>query len=286
MNRFREYSKKRSIVKECPCGKSNRDGKFVPFDGAEKCGYCFSCAKNILPERNEEPEVSFLPKQIKAKPKIEFIQQDYFKKSIEWNGRNNFISFLKSHFGQEKAVDLICLYKIGGAKKWAGANVFWYLDQNENITSGKIMLYNEQTGKRVKEPFNRISWVHAELKIPNENIRKCLFGEHLLTLHKEKPIALVESEKTAVIASIYFSDYIWLATGGIANLSYERMKVLRNRKVVLFPDLGAFDLWSQKAEEFKKWLDIRVSDYLEKIATSEEREQKLDLADYLISQLE
>jgi hypothetical protein len=96
---------------------------------------------------------------------------------------------------------------------------------------------------------------------------------------------LVESEKTAVIASIYFSDYIWLATGGIANLSYERMKVLRNRKVVLFPDLGAFDLWSQKAKEFKKWLDIRVSDYLEKIATPEEREQKLDLADYLISQL-
>jgi hypothetical protein len=189
---------------------------------------------------------------------------------------------LKNHFGQEKAVDLIALYKIGGAKKWAGANVFWYLDQNENITSGKIMLYNEQTGKRVKEPFNRISWVHAELKIPNENIRKCLFGEHLLTLHKEKPIALVESEKSAVIASIYFSDYIWLATGGIANLSYERMKVLRNRKVVLFPDLGAFDLWSQKAEEFKKWLDIRVSDYLEKIATPEEREQKLDLADYLM----
>jgi len=285
MNRFREFSKKRSTVKVCPCGKSNSDGKFHPLVGSEKYGYCYSCVKYFGPKGPSEPEVIFSPKKIKAEPKNEFIQQDYFKKSIEWNGRNNFISFLKSHFGQEKAVDLIGLYKIGGAKKWAGANVFWYLDQNENITSGKIMLYNEQTGKRVKEPFNRISWVHAELKIPNENIRKCLFGEHLLTLHKEKPIALVESEKTAVIASIYFSDYIWLATGGIANLSYERMKVLRNRKVVLFPDLCAFDLWSEKANEFKKWLDIRVSDYLEKIATPEEREQKLDLADYLISKL-
>ena len=282
MKNLKLNSLARLKVKECPCGKSNTDGKFVPFEGYEKHGYCHSCSKNIWPKGPAEPEGCFLPKQIKVEPKIEFIQQDYFKNSIEWHGRNNFISFLKSQFGQEKAVDLIGLYKIGGAKKWAGANVFWYLDHKENITSGKIMLYNELTGKRIKEPFNRISWVHAELKIPNENIRKCLFGEHLLTLYKEKPIALVESEKTAVIASVYFSDYTWLATGGIANLSYERMKVLRNRKVVLFPDLGAFDLWSEKAKEFKKWLDIRVSDYLEKIATPEEREQKLDLADYLL----
>lgn len=269
-------------VKECPCGKSNTDGKFVPFEGYEKHGYCHSCSKNIWPKGPSELDGCFLPKQIKAEPKIEFIHQDYFEKSIEWKGRNNFISFLKSHFGQEKAVDLIALYKIGGAKKWAGANVFWYLDQNENITSGKIMLYNEQTGKRVKNLAQSITWVHAELKIPKESIRKCLYGEHLLSCHKEKPIALVESEKTAIIASLYFSDYVWLATGGISYLSYERIKVLRNRKVILFPDLGAFDLWSEKAKEFKKWLDIRVSDYLEKIATPEEREQKLDLADYLL----
>ena len=285
MNRFREFSKKRSTVKVCPCGKSNSDGKFHPLVGSEKYGYCYSCVKYFGPKGPAEPEVIFSPKQIKAEPKIEFIQQDYFEKSIQWKGRNNFISFLKSHFGQEKAVDLIALYKIGGAKKWAGANVFWYLDQNENVTSGKIMLYNEQTGKRVKNLSQSISWVHAELKIPNKSIRKCLYGEHLLSCQKEKTIALVESEKTAIIASVYFSDYTWLATGGIANLSYERMKVLRNRKVLLFPDLGAFDLWSEKAKEFNKWLDIRVSDYLEKIATPEEREQKLDLADYLISKL-
>lgn len=285
MKNLKLNSLARLKVKECPCGKSNTDGKFVPFEGYEKHGYCHSCSKNIWPKVTAEPEVSFLPKQIREEPKIEFIKQDHFKKSIKWNGRNNFISFLKSHFGHEKAVDLIAIYKIGGAKKWAGANVFWYLDQNENITSGKIMLYNEQTGKRVKNLAQSITWVHAELKIPKESIRKCLYGEHLLSCHKEKPIALVESEKTAIIASIFFSDYIWLATGGISYLSYERIKVLRNRKVVLFPDLGAFDLWSEKAKEFKKWLDIRVSDYLEKIATPEEREQKLDLADYLISKL-
>lgn len=45
-------------------------------------------------------------------------------------------------------------------------------------------------------------------------LSQCLFGEHLLALYQGKPVGLVESEKTAVIAAGLMPKYMWLATGG------------------------------------------------------------------------
>ena len=38
-----ELDKNRFRVKHCPCDKSNKDGKFVPFEEYENRGYCHSC---------------------------------------------------------------------------------------------------------------------------------------------------------------------------------------------------------------------------------------------------
>ena len=35
-----KFDKKRFRVKLCPCGKDNKDGKFVPYVGFENKGYC------------------------------------------------------------------------------------------------------------------------------------------------------------------------------------------------------------------------------------------------------
>jgi hypothetical protein len=61
--------------------------------------------------------------------------------------------------------------------------------------------------------------------------------EHLLR-DNTKMVAIVESEKTAIIASIYLPDMIWLACGGCGNLSLKLCEPLKGRKVVLFPDAG------------------------------------------------
>ena len=45
-----ELDKKRFRVKHCPCGKDNKDGKFVPYVGHENKGYCHSCGETFLPE--------------------------------------------------------------------------------------------------------------------------------------------------------------------------------------------------------------------------------------------
>lgn len=76
------------------------------------------------------------------------------------------------------------------------------------------MLYYPETGKRVKEPYNHISWVHSLIPHKDFNLCQCFFGEHLINKDKTKPIALVESEKTALIASYYLPQFLWIASGG------------------------------------------------------------------------
>jgi hypothetical protein len=100
--------------------------------------------------------------------------------------------------------------------------------------------------------------------------------------YDNKTIAIVESEKTAIIASIYIPQYVWIAAGSLNNLSIERCSILKGRNVILFPDLNGFNKWSTKALEINKIANVYVSDIIERIATEEERIKSLDLVDYLI----
>ena len=280
--KLRLNGKNRFKVENCPCGKSNKDGKFVPFEEHTEFGYCHSCSKTFLPS-TQSTSYSIYNPTIKKNVKTQYIPFHYLPKTLEKNQSNNLVNFLRKKFGNTIADGLVELYKIGSSKHWLGANVFWYIDKENNVRTGKIMLYNKQNGKRVQKPFSHITWVHCKINIPNENINKCLFGEHLLNLHPNKLIAIVESEKTAIIATVFFPNFVWMATGGIGNLSYDKIKVLKGRSIVLFPDLCAYNLWFEKAEYFKSMFNITVSDYLENNATIQDKEEKYDLADYLLS---
>lgn len=81
------------------------------------------------------------------------------------------------------------------------------------------------------------------------------FGEHLLKTHPDKVVVLVESEKSAVIGSAIFPDYVWLATGGKSQMREEKLRVLSGRTVLLFPDADAYAEWKQRAESmyFVRW---------------------------------
>ncbi len=102
----------------------------------------------------------------------------------------------------------------------------------------------------------------------------------------DKPVAIVESEKTAIIASIYSPEYIWLATGGKENLSIEKCHVLEGRIVILFPDAGGYDRWHEKLDMLITELpgiNFSISDLLEKHCTSEEIALGFDLADHFLT---
>lgn len=119
------------------------------------------------------------------------------------------------------------------------------------------------------------------------NLSQCYFGEHLLRLYPKKPVAIVEAEKTAVIASMIYHNYNWLAAGNLNGLNVQKSKVLQNKTVILYPDAGCYKHWLKKAEQINLELSLHltVSNFLEHFATTQQTHLGYDLADYVIEQL-
>ena len=215
--------------------------------------------------------------------KPSFIEPGIFKSSLKGYEENVFIRQLLKRFGEEITKKVIEKYFIGTSKHWLGSTIFWQIDISGKIRTGKIMLYDENL-HRVKDPFSHITWVQTVLKIESFSLKQSLYGEHLLK-DNTKVIGITESEKAAIIASIYLPQFIWLSCGNLNGLNIEKLKVLQDRNVVLFPDLNAFDKWSDKAKELEKLMpgtSFKISDLLERKATSEEKAKGFDLADYLL----
>ena len=209
---------------------------------------------------------------------LELLDEMYFEDPVE----DNLLKFLKKFFTAEEVFKAMQKYFITGTNSpWNNSTVFWQIDENEQIRGGKIMLYNASTGKRVKEPYNHINWIHKARKEEDFNLNQCLFGLYLTAIDKESTIAIVESEKTAVIMSIVLPQFIWLATGNKQNLKPDFLKPIKKRNVVVYPDKGEFDYWSKKAEEMNtNGFRISVSDLIE----NQNYKQGFDLADLFVEQ--
>jgi hypothetical protein len=288
-----EPYKGRASRYRCPsCGKPSQFARYINTETGEhlsptvgKCNRVNNCGHHETPKQYFESNgITVKPPQRKQATVIKkipasFIKPEDFKASLNLKAYelNYFVTFLNNHFGTNIAGQLVSKYFIGTSKHWEGANIFWQIDTQGQVRTGKIMLYSPTTGKRGKE----FTYVHKEIKQPEFVLNQCFFGEHLLS-ESSKPVAVVESEKTAIIASYFYPQFIWLASGGIDGLTAEKWKVLKGRTVTLFPDLKAFEKWKAKAKEISKIAKVTVSEYLEQIATETERKEGLDLADYLL----
>ncbi len=214
-------------------------------------------------------------------PRISYIPHDIYRGSHIRYAENNFVQYLYT-LGRDRAVvnRKILQYRLGTSARWAGATVFWQVDVAQRVRTGKIMLYDRTTGRRVREPFSHISWVHSVLELEDFQLKQCLFGEQLLAWDEHAPIAIVESEKSAVIASLYRPDILWMAAGGKELLNEAKLLPLRGRSVTLYPDAGAYDLWSERAKEYRHILPLGVSDLVERSGT-----RGMDIADVLVRQV-
>lgn len=258
----------KNIFKCFGCGKG---GDGIDFVMAHK-GLKFNDACNLITEITgmliDTNQCEFGTVQ-EIKP--DYIPFDDFYQ--EYKG--NLFAFLSNYCDAE---ELFNRYHVASrSDNWV---LFWYVDFHGNIRSGKYMKY---TGDGKRDRSADTSWVHKSRdakgdKYPDFVFSQCFFGEHLLALDVRKPIAIVESEKTALIASIFIEKYIWVACGSKNGLSRSKCEVLANRSVTLFPDLGAYPEWSEKAKEY----NFNISDHIEKIATDEQRSKGCDLADFLI----
>jgi len=296
----------------------NETGKYIHddvgrCDREEKCGYhyppaaYFSDMATIFPTRRRVPTLNLLPpqKQFDTLP-AQLVNGSMQQKQYI---NNNFIVFLAKYYQWERALQAAERYRIGTARHWPGACVYWQVDRWNRVRTGKIMLYNAETGKRVKEPFNHIAWAHklfgskqlpvgsnsfgsGQIAAGGQNtatylLKQCFFGEHLLNDNKDAIVGITESEKTAVMASMMMPDLIWLAAGSLHGLDDDKCQALKNRTVLLFPDVGAYGLWVERARTLNLKMPgttFAVHDEMEKTATDEERTNGADMADRWIAE--
>ncbi len=255
-------------------------------DRANNCGYHFTPKKYFEknPQFNIDTKTTYKPIFQEVKP-VSYIDVKYLHQSANCSYKNNnFVNHLIKLFGLELANILCKIYQVGNSNTKIGANVFWQIDINQKIRHGKIMLYE-------KERFNRIKFFHSVSKILYEkglikefNLKQCFFGEHLLKFYLDMPVAIVESEKTAMVCYAYMPDKVWLACGSANGLNIEQFHVLKNRKIILYPDLKQYKNWSKKAEEIKQklGLNIVVSSILEEKACLDDLNEGFDIADYIL----
>lgn len=202
---------------------------------------------------------------------------------------NAFVQFLLGEFDRISVIKAIAAYRVGTMyePKWGDRTVFWQIDKDGKVRSGKLMSYDPVTGKRDKAKGS--NWAHTLMKAAGSlsedfELEQCFFGEHLLPYDRRMAVAVVESEKSAVIASICLPRYRWLACGGKHNLQPEKLARIGNRSVALYPDAGGFAEWSELAVAARDaGLDVRVSDLIERRATPEEKKADVDIADWLLA---
>lgn len=218
-----------------------------------------------------------------SRVKIQFIPNhfvvDYYSQE------SNFVDFLKSLYGMEVVTRVCKAYCLGGTSK--REVIFWQIDIDGNVRTGKVIQYNPTDGHRVKKG-GYVDWIHSRMKKSRQldadfALGQCLFGEHLLRQNPDAIVALVEAEKSAIIGYAQFPDYLWLAVGSKGQLKPEKLYVLKNRTVILFPDIDAYDDWKEKAKQLT-FCKASVSDILVHYATDEERDAKIDIADWIIKQ--
>lgn len=246
--------------------------EFGRCDREEKCGYFHKPGKEHFQNENA------WRKPIEQKPTTpSFIDHNIVSMSLTGYENNELVQFLINTFGFANASKLVKNYLIGTSKHWSGSTIYWQIDKQCQVRAGKIMLYKPD-GHRDKT--KQATWVHSILKMKDFNLNQCFFGEHLLIdADPETIIGIVESEKTAIIASYFFPQFLWLSSGGETMLNADKCKVLKGRKVVFFPDLSdkARQRWQGIAEQVKQYgIKPKVSSYLNHINDGS------DIADYLL----
>ena len=279
MNKFKyelEPYKGQTSRHTCPnCNKKKSFARYIDNDGnylgddTGRCNSESSCGYHKKPESNEVVVSNF---QYVPPITTYLNESDLYKEQFN----DNLYKYLITRFNKDEVESVFKKYLVMSTdKKWRNSTVFYQKDKDGRFRTGKIIQYGTN-GKRIKEPYSRIYWSHNFLD--DFILEQCLFGEHLLEDFdtSKGAIYLVESEKTCLIASIFFKDDLFIATGGLSNLSPLKLSVLRGLGVDAIPDKGGYDLWKTKLEP----MGISVNTIMEE---SKESEDGDDIGDLILT---
>lgn len=341
---YRECKAHREWNTTCPdCG---RRGKFSPYIDTttmrpvddRTCGRCnrlSNCGYHLPPRempRNEDfgarrsREKRESPGPVRQKEEFgetnnsQREASEFYEKmrraceqSQPWG--SHLVTWLRTQFPRDAVAAALKRYRVGGTPD--GATLWWQIDTQGRVHTGKAMQYNPLTGHRVKEQGFPVNWAHrmrlygepSDLVVP-----QCLFGEHLinvdvnvnchpegmhrgaqssfsssssLALQAATPplVMLVESEKTAIIMSLVCPDTVWLATGGKQGFKEQMLAPLIGLEVAVYPDADALHDWYTRAVEMNRTLGTHLhipTGYYNLMDHDEARREGWDLADILL----
>ncbi len=278
------------------CGRCNRESK---------CGYEYKpkqffadnpSLKSAKTKKRGTPNYAFVVKngsQVEYKrttaTKPDYIAPKHLAPTIGNYDQNSFVQFLLNLFPDchDEIQTVLKMYFVGTYLDNYGIyyTCFPQIDRLNNVCKAKLIRFNRATGKRLKGEYDTSSLVR-KLKLKEDfNYKQIFFGEHLLRGETVKPVAVVESEKTAIIASLCMSQFVWLATGSKQWLKVEKLQRLDNRQVILYPDADGFDQWQAVANDAQRQgLNVKASRLIENFATEQQKRNQYDLADFLIEQ--
>lgn len=234
---FENHPKQKGVCPKCHQQKKFRylldtnnglriDEKYGKCDRVNNCGHEFFPWQDvgfIHPDTNTAKQISSI--QIEQK----FVGYTNFTATQSGFESNTLLEWLVERFDPVVVNMLVKEYKVGSIGD--GDTVFWQINQEGKVCNGIRYTYLSNGHRDKSRP-------PSYLYTAQHGYNTCLFGEHLLGKYaKDNIVAIVESEKTAIIGSAFYPEFIWLASNGSNGLSNRKIQVLRERKVMLVPDL-------------------------------------------------
>ncbi len=284
-------------------------GQHLPYevgrcDHESSCGYQYTWKEYLTEMKRISPadragSRRFFRRTPSAKypfqgsPKAEYLDPELLRQTLRDHGQNSLTKFLFSLFPNDPDAvrQTLADYLIGTLD---GFTSLPYISRSGKLCKAKLMKFDPLTGKRIKEGYS-ISSLEAKLKKAGnlnnnfETDKRVFFGEHLLMQRSNAVVSIVESEKTAVIASIckgaFTQDCVWLATGSKSWLKPEKIRRLGLlNKIVLWPDADGYKEWSAVGRDCRAFgMDVRVSNLIEEMTWDPGRDVRTDLADLLVN---
>lgn len=283
----------------CYCYSCQKSGSVIDYYMAVTAQTDFMTAVQELGDKylNGDPNALKPPtKKQLPQPQTLHLSRQLMMSTIKYiNGTlrgiegNTLLQYLATIFPRHEVERTAYEYLVGTTKN--GGTIFWNMAFDGTVRTGKVIRYHTN-GHRYKTS----NWIHSMMLDKNDEplpqwkslfpsgewkMVFTLFGEHLLhdPARRHLPVAIVESEKTALIAAMHFPSMLWLATGGKTYLNEQRLAAiqLQHRDIYLVPDRDALhdteskdgrisQGWPSMAEKFSYRDHIKIADDAETLA--------------------
>ena len=195
--------------------------------------------KEAMKMINGQPQVLEWHREFRdKKQELRYVDADVFRGAKAWPlEKCSLFRWMCGMFPEDRVREVWDKYNVTTDSH--GNCVFWYVDQDGRILYDKRILYKED-GHRDKDFFPG-----RQFRVADGYTGRCYFGA--CVPDDGKKAFIVESEKSALLASLYYGGRRFLATGGKGNLREIEPNMM------LVPDMDARMEWEEKGEVWPWW---------------------------------